>query len=137
MDELEKDPDYLVQTGNPSGEYDLASAIIGSGRPNEQGVYVLPYLQSGHILLLLVILVCTFVYYPGFPLTELEDPVREGLKRGLCVTFLVNGGLAVKAFAEAKRRGQPAVFWAGKAALLGYLALRELRVNAPVQKESN
>lgn len=133
--ELEKNPDFLVQTGNPQGEYDLASAIIGTGRPNKQGVYLLPYLQSSHVLLLTVVLVCVFVYYPGFPLTELDESVREGIKKGLAATYVLNAALAVLAYRDAKKRGQPQLFWALKTAFLGNLALRELRVNAPIQKE--
>lgn len=134
LDEIEKDPDFMFQTGNPEGEYDLASAIIGTGRPNKQGLYVLPYLQSGHILLLLIVLLCTFVYYPGFPLTELDDSIRTWLQRGLALTYTFNAGLGVLAFQEAKKRGQPATFWGFKTAFLGNLALSELRNNAPLQK---
>lgn len=134
MDELEKDPDFMLQTGNPEGEYDLTSAIIGTGRPNRQGLYLLPYLQSGHVLLLLVVLLCTFVYYPGFPLTELEDSVRTSLKKGLALTYFFNSVLAVLAFTEAQKRRQPAAFWAFKTAFLGNLALNELKGNAPLQE---
>lgn len=134
INELEKDPDFMFQTGNPEGEYDLTSAIIGTGRPNKQGVYVLPYLQSGHLLLLLVVLLCTFVYYPGFPLTELDDSVRDLLKGGLALTYTINVGLAVLAFKDAKKRGQPAAFWALKTAFLGNIAFNELRRNAPASR---
>lgn len=123
-----------MQTGNPQGEYDLASAIIGTGRPNKQGIYLLPYLQSGHVLLLIVVLVCAFVYYPGFPLTELEENIREGLKKGLAATYVLNAALAVLAYRDAKKRGQPQLFWSLKTAFLGNLALRELRINAPLLK---
>ena len=44
--------------------------MIGRGLPNKAGVYTLPYLQSGHILLLAVLLLCATVTYPGFPLTQ-------------------------------------------------------------------
>lgn len=132
--ELEKDPDYLLQIGNPEGEYDLASAIIGTGQPNKQGVYLLPYLQNGHILLLLIVVVCTFVYYPGFPLTEFGEGIRDGLKKGLAATYLLNAALAVLAYRDAKKRLQPQLFWAFKTALLGNLALSELRASAPLQK---
>lgn len=136
IDELEKDPDFMFQTGNPEGEYDLTSAIIGTGSPNKQGVYVLPYLQSGHLLLLLVTLLCTFVYYPGFPLTELEDSVRGYLKVGLALTYTLNAGLAILAYKDAQKRGQPAAFWALKTAFFGNIAFNELRRNAPLSPES-
>lgn len=135
INEIEKDPDFMFQTGNPDGEYDLASAIIGTGSPNKQGVYVLPYLQSGHFLLLLTVLLCAFVYYPGFPLTELDDSLRNLLKAGLALTYAINAGLAVLAYKDAKKRGQPATFWAAKTAFLGNLAFNELRRNAPMQGE--
>lgn len=135
--EIEKDPDYLFQTGNAKGEYDLASAIIGTGQPNKEGVYLLPYLQSGHILLLGIILLVAFIYYPGFPLTEAEDSVRDGLKAGLATVFLVNACLSVLAFRSAKERKQPAVFWGMKTLLLGNLAFNELRRNAPLTQERN
>ncbi|CDF34938.1 unnamed protein product [Chondrus crispus] len=136
IDELEKDPDFMFQTGNPEGEYDLTSAIIGTGSPNKQGVYVLPYLQSGHLLLLLVTLLCTFVYYPGFPLTELEDSLRGYLKVGLAITYTLNAGLAILAFKDAQKRGQPAAFWALKTAFFGNIAFNELRRNAPLSPKS-
>lgn len=129
IDEIEKDPDFMFRTKDPEGEYDITSAIIGTGRPNKQGVYVLPYLQSGHILLLLVVLLATFVYYPGFPLTELDDTVRVSLKRGLLLTYGLNSVLAVLAFRDAKKRGQPPAFWSLKTALLGNIAFNELRRN--------
>lgn len=135
MQEIEKDPDFLFQTGNASGEYDLTAAMIGTGRPNKQGVYVLPYLQSGHILLLLVILLCAFVYYPGFPLTELDVETTDSLKAGLALTFTVNAALSVVSYREAKKRSQPALFWTLKTSLLGGLALQELKSNAPLPGE--
>lgn len=137
INEIEKDPDYMFKTGNPDGEYDLTSAIIGTGSPNKQGVYVLPYLQSGHFLLLLIVLLCTFVYYPGFPLTELDDSLRTLLKRGLALTYVVNAGLAVLAYKDATKRGQPASFWALKTAFFGNIALNELRRNVPMEEDES
>jgi hypothetical protein len=135
MREIEKDPDYMFQTGNATNEYDMAAALIGTGRPNKQGIYVLPYLQSGHILLLLVVLLCAFVYYPGFPLTELDDEIREWLKRGLSLTYGVNAVLAAFAYRAAKLRSQPPPFWAAKTAFLGGLAFQELRSNVLLDSE--
>jgi hypothetical protein len=135
MREIEKDPDFMFQSGNATNEYDMAAALIGTGRPNKQGIYVLPYLQSGHILLLLVVLLCAFVYYPGFPLTELDDEIREWLKRGLGLTYLVNVVLAGFAYRAAKLRSQPPSFWAAKTALLGGLSFQELRANVLLDSE--
>lgn len=134
IDQLEKNPDLMIQTGNPEGEYDLTSAIIGTGRPNQQGVYLLPYLQSGHILLLIIILLCTFIYYPGFPLTELDDSIRSALERGLIITFTFNAFLSLFSYSEAQKRDQPALFWTFKTAALGFLALQELKANAPLKE---
>lgn len=133
--EIEKDPDFLLQAGKAVGKYDLTAALIGVGKPNKQGIYVLPYLQSGHVLLLLVVLLGAFVYYPGFPLTELDESVAEMLRRGLAATFTVNSFFAVFAYSEAKKRDQPQLFWALKTALLGWLALTELRNNAATAAE--
>lgn len=38
------------------------------------------YLQSGHTVLLALLLVCAFIELPGFPLTSLPYDVREFLK---------------------------------------------------------
>lgn len=137
IDELEKDPDYFLQTGNATGEYDFASALIGTGKPNKQGVYVLPYLQSGHILLLAVVLLVAFVYYPGFPLTEADDVTRDALKKGLALVALFNAGLSVFAYRAAKLRAQPPAFWAFKTAFLGNIAFNELRTNAPIAQQAS
>lgn len=136
VDRIERDPDYLFRSGNAEGEYGLAAAIIGTGRPNKQGVYVLPYLQSGHMILLGVILLCAFVYYPGFPLTEGTEEVRDALRKLLVLTFTANAALGVYSFAEAKKRKQPPLFWFFKVALLGNIALQELKGNAPIDGET-
>ncbi|CAN8072605.1 unnamed protein product [Agarophyton chilense] len=136
IDELEKDPDFFLQTGNAKGEYDFASALIGTGRPNRQGIYVLPYLQSGHLLLLGIILLISLIYYPGFPLTEVNEETRNLLKKGLALVGAFNGILAAFAYRAAKVRAQPAAFWALKTAFLGNLAFNELRTNAPIVKDS-
>lgn len=64
--------------------------------------YVLPYLQNSHLIGLLVILLCAYVYYPGFPLTELSDDTRNILQKGLLVTFTVNSVLCIQAYIDAK-----------------------------------
>ena len=136
ISEIEKDPDYMFKTGNAKGEYELAAAIIGTGRPNKDGVFVLPYLVSSHIVLLLIILLGTFVYYPGFPLTEGDESLREQLRKALAVVFSVNLVLAFVAYKEAKRRSQPPLFWFFKTAVLGNISLSELKRNAPLDKKS-
>jgi hypothetical protein len=50
--------------------YDATARIIGRGLPNKAGAYTLPYLQTGHMLLLGVLLLSSSISYPGFPLTE-------------------------------------------------------------------
>lgn len=135
VSKIEVEPNFMFRDGQADGEYELAAAIIGTGKANKQGLYVLPYLQSSHMLLLSVILLGTFVYYPGFPLTEGSDELRGLCRLGLALTYTVNFGLAVYSFAEAKRRKQPPSFWFFKVALLGNIALQELRSNAPLDTE--
>ncbi len=133
LSKIEVEPDYMFRSGQAKDEYELAAAIIGTGRPNKQGVFVQPYLQSSHIVLLGVILLGTFVYYPGFPLTSGSEELREMCRTGLAIVFSVNAALAVYAYGDARKRGQPSFFWAAKVALLGNIALQELRGNAPLQ----
>lgn len=132
IDELEKEPDFVFQAAAGSKEYDLTSAIFGIGKPNKQGVYILPYLQSAHIVLLAISALVGFVYYPGFPLTEASDDIRSTIKNTLTVVFAVNSVLAVLAFRAASRRAQPKWFWASKTFVLGELAFGELRRNTEV-----
>lgn len=134
---IEVEPDFMFRDGQATGEYELAAAIIGTGRPNKQGLYVLPYLQSSHTILLIVILLGTFVYYPGFPLTEGSEELRAACKIGLALTYAVNLGLAVYSYAEARRRNQPPLFWFMKVALFGNIALQELRSNAPLDTDTS
>ena len=49
------------------------------------------YLQSGHTVLLALVLVCAFIDLPGFPLTSLPYDVREFLK-----VFLTRAPLHVR-----------------------------------------
>jgi hypothetical protein len=63
----------------PIEDYDLSAGILGEGRP-VMGIG-LPYLQSCHTVWLLVSLLCTFVDFPGFPLTNLPFEIREFLKQ--------------------------------------------------------
>lgn len=58
--------------------YDAFSSILGEGKPFV-GI-ANSYLQSGHTVLLALVLLCGFVELPGFPLTSLPYDVREFLK---------------------------------------------------------
>lgn len=61
-----------------SPRYDAFSSILGEGKPFV-GI-ANSYLQSGHTVLLGLVLLCGFVEQPGFPLTSLPYDVREFLK---------------------------------------------------------
>lgn len=133
IDQIEKEPDFVMKTKKK--EYDLTSAIFGRGQPNKQGVYVLPYLQSAHLVLTGVAVLAAFVYYPGFPLTESSDEVRETIKKAIGITYAFNAFLGVFAYRSAERRGQPKLFWALKTLALGELAFGELRRNTNLVKD--
>lgn len=136
IDEIEKDPDFVFRTGQKNeGEYDLTSAMFGTGKPNKQGVYVLPSLQSAHIVLLGISILTGFVYFPGFPLTESSDEVRLLIKTGLGIVLVVNSVLAYLAWKSATKRAQPPWFWAAKTLVLGELAFGELRRNTKILSE--
>lgn len=62
--------------------YDAFSSILGEGKPFV-GI-ANSYLQSGHTVLLVLVLLCGFVELPGFPLTSLPYDVREFLKVCVC-----------------------------------------------------
>lgn len=49
------------------------------------------YLQSGHTVLLALVLVCAFIDLPGFPLTSLPYDVREFLKVNCVPDTLMHG----------------------------------------------
>ena len=71
------------------GRYDAFSSILGEGKPFV-GIDN-SYLQSGHTVLLALVLVCAFIDLPGFPLTSLPYDVREFLK-----VFLTRAPLHVR-----------------------------------------
>ena len=104
-------------------EYDIIPSIFGSGKL--LGVPV-PYLQTGHGILLLTTLLAGFVYAPGNPLTEFPLEIRNFLKSGLAVTYAINSVLAVLAFFNAKSKNLPAIFWFFKTFLLGGVAYYEI-----------
>ena len=113
------------------GDYSGISRILGQGLPNQAGFYVLPYLQTGHMLLLVTVLLATLISYPGFPLTEVPDEYRLLLFEGMVLTFLVNAATAFYSRGLAESKGQPVVFWFVKCFLLGGLALGELAQAVP------
>ena len=45
--------------------YDNTARILGRGTASVGGAYILPYLQSGHMLLLGVLLLASTISYPG------------------------------------------------------------------------
>jgi hypothetical protein len=104
-------------------EYDIIPSIFGSGKLLNIPV---PYLQTGHGILLIVTLLAGFVYAPGNPLTEFPVEVRNFLKQGLAATYSINAVLAVQAFLKAKSKNLPATFWAMKTFLLGGVAFYEV-----------
>lgn len=86
-----------------------------------------PYLQTGHGILLIVSLLAALVYAPGNPLTEFPKEIREFLTTGLQVVYSINTVLAVQAFFVAKQKNLPALFWAAKCLLLGGVAFYEIK----------
>jgi hypothetical protein len=112
-------------------EYDMTARLIGRGTASKGGAYLLPYFQTGHILLLGVLLLSATVSYPGFPLTTLPDEYRDLIKEGLVLNYLVNAACAVYSRGIAAEKGEPVNFWFGKILLLGGLALGELTQAVP------
>ena len=59
-------------------EYDMTARLIGRGTASKGGAYLLPYFQTGHILLLGVLLLSATVSYPG--------DAAPAPRRGACPT---------------------------------------------------
>jgi len=116
-------------------EYDYTARIIGRGLPNKAGAYPLPYLQSGHMLLVGVLLLCSLISYPGFPLTTVPAEYRGLLLQGLGITYLFNAACAVYARGIAEAKQEPVAFWTVKVFLLGGLALGELSEAVPMPQK--
>lgn len=112
-------------------QYDWTARLIGRGLPNKTGTYLLPYLQSGHMLLFGVLLLCSLVSYPGFPLTEVPDAYRSLLLQGLGINLLMNILASLYARGIAEKKEEPVGFWQAKVILLGGLALGELSEAVP------
>ena len=112
--------------------YDYTARFIGRGLPNKAGAYYLPYLQSGHMLLLGVLILSSLVSYPGFPLTEVPDAYRALLLQGIGLTFAVNLLTAVYSRGIAEEKQEPVAFWFVKCCIFGGLALGELKQAVPM-----
>jgi hypothetical protein len=92
-------------------------------------------LQLGHFFGSLAIVLCAFVEYPGFPLTNLPDPLRGALQGGLGSIYAINAVLAVIAAISAPERGQPSVLWAAKTFAVGGIAFDQL-MQIPTPEEA-
>jgi hypothetical protein len=62
-------------------EYGTVSALLAEGAKPFLGIPPGP-LQVGHFIGALGIILCAFVEYPGFPLTNLPTPIRDALQGG-------------------------------------------------------
>jgi len=118
----------------PISEYSLGSAVLGESRP-VIGIE-LPFLQSGHLVVLGFSLLCAFIDYPGLPFTELPDAYRQFFQQGLLIVYIINAALAYLSIGAAKRRDQNSFFWALKVFLLGGLAWNELNLIAEKKQGS-
>ncbi|KAL3762507.1 hypothetical protein ACHAW5_008433 [Stephanodiscus triporus] len=83
-------------------------------------------LQVGHFIGALGVVLMAFVEYPGFPLTNLPDPLRASLQGGLATIYLINAVLAVIAAISAPSRNQPALLWGAKTFAVGGIAYDQL-----------
>ena len=61
--------------------YGTVSALLAEGARPFLGIPPGP-LQVGHFIGSLGIILCAFVEYPGFPLTNLPTPLRDALQGG-------------------------------------------------------
>ena len=68
-------------------QYDVIQSIFGTGSILNIPV---PFLQTGHGMLLVISLLAAFVYDPGNPLTSFPVEIRTFLQQGLGVTFSIN-----------------------------------------------
>jgi len=112
-------------------EYDAVSRWIGEGLATKGGLYYTPYLQSGHALLLLILLFVSTFSDDGFPLLTLPDAWREEIWGGLRTTFAINAASAIYGGLIAERKKQPVDFWVAKVLLFGGVALGELSQAVP------
>lgn len=104
-------------------EYDMFPSVFGSGKL----LYIpVPYLQTGHGILLITASLAGYIYAPGNPLTEFPPEIRSFLREGLTVVYSINTVLAVQAFFNAKAKNLPGIFWALKTFILGGVAYYEI-----------
>ncbi|KAJ1436488.1 hypothetical protein B484DRAFT_393187 [Ochromonadaceae sp. CCMP2298] len=104
-------------------EYDIIQSIFGTGSLLKIPI---PYLQTGHGILLIVIVLGGYIYAPGNPLTEFPPEIREAFRTGLTITYAINTVLAVKSFFIAREKNLPGLFWGAKSFILGGIAYYEL-----------
>jgi hypothetical protein len=95
------------------------------GQGNIIGIPI-QYLQSGHLMFVLLSLLAAFVYDPANPLTNFPPEIRAFLHHGLKIIGTINCVLAIQAYSTARRRNLPAPFWVVKTLLLGGIASYEL-----------
>jgi hypothetical protein len=105
-------------------EYDSFQGIFGEGKLLRIPI---PYLQTGHGILLVIILIAAFVEAPGNPLTEWPGEYRQFFQEGLMYTFSINLVLSIQAFLVARKKNLPSAFWAVKCLLLGGVAFYEVQ----------
>lgn len=98
--------------------------LLGSGKILNIPV---PYLQTGHSILLVVCLLSAFIYAPGNPLTEFPEEIRTFLQKGLLMVYSINLVLAIQAYFRAKEKLLPAIPWAIRSFILGGIAAYELK----------
>mmetsp|Transcript_143433 Transcript_143433/g.267331 ORF Transcript_143433/g.267331 Transcript_143433/m.267331 type:complete len:303 (-) Transcript_143433:91-999(-) len=127
--------DIGVPTLDEQDPYDPISRFAGRGRETKQGILFLPYLQSGHLLLLGILLLCSLIDYPGFPLTQVPEVYREQILKGIGFTYLINLGCAFYSGGIARRKEEPVGFWFGKILLFGGISLGELTLAVPDAKK--
>ncbi|KAL3769587.1 hypothetical protein ACHAWU_005539 [Discostella pseudostelligera] len=92
-------------------------------------------LQVGHFIGALGVILMAFVEYPGFPLTNLPDPLRASLQGGLGTIYLINTILAIFAAMSAPSRNQSAILWGAKTFAVGGIAYDQL-MQIPTPEEA-
>lgn len=151
MDPLaDEDSSYFEEEG-----VDFISALLGDVEPgvgtdsdentNKSGKRVLKKtsflgigsgpLQVGHFFGALSAVLMAFVEYPGFPLTNLPDPLRGALQGGLATVYAINTVLAVLAFLSASERNQSPALWGAKTFAVGGIAYDQL-MQIPTPREA-
>eukprot|EP00550_Attheya_septentrionalis_P010220 CAMPEP_0198299694 /NCGR_PEP_ID=MMETSP1449-20131203/45599_1 /TAXON_ID=420275 /ORGANISM="Attheya septentrionalis, Strain CCMP2084" /LENGTH=331 /DNA_ID=CAMNT_0044001321 /DNA_START=96 /DNA_END=1091 /DNA_ORIENTATION=- len=108
-----------------SDGYSTVSALLGEGSKPFLGIPSGP-LQVGHFIGALGIVLCAFVEYPGFPLTNLPSPLRGALQGGLGTIYFINLGMGVMAGLKASERNQSPILWAVKTFSVGAIAYDQL-----------